>query len=87
MFLFILFCSRSLQRLNTIAKVDGNGMSQPQAVFLAVPVVVYAGLIVSAGNCSIKNMNLNVNISIRDRELDGKELKSINGVYCNLFLL
>ena len=57
--------------MNTLSRVTDEG-SQGQVLFLDDPVVVYAGLVVSAGNCSVENMTMNVNISIRDRQLDGK---------------
>lgn len=68
----LCYNSRSLQRLNTISKIDSDGTSQKLVSFLDSPVVVYAGLVVSAGNCSVQNMSLNMNISIRGRQLDGK---------------
>lgn len=62
---------QSQQRLNTIALFNHEEGSQEEVYFLDTPVVVYGGLIVSASNCSIKNMTLKMNISIRDRQLDG----------------
>ena len=62
---------RSLQRLNTLSPVTSEG-GQDQVSFLDTPVAVYAGLVVSAGNCSVENLTLNVNISIRDRQIEGE---------------
>lgn len=56
--------------MNTIARVNMDGVVEDQFSFLDIPVAVYSGLIVSAGNCSVENINMN--ISIRDRQIDGK---------------
>lgn len=68
--LILLLIRRSLQRLNTIARVNMDGVAEDRVSFLDIPVAVYSGLIVSTGNCSVENINMN--ISIRDRQIDGK---------------
>lgn len=62
------------QRLNTIYKLDSSNGFEGPVSFLRVPVVVYGGIVYSAGNCSVKNMSIKANISIRGRKLDGKDL-------------
>lgn len=62
---------RSVRRLNTLSPVTSEG-SQNLVPFLETPVVVIAGLVVSAGNCSVENMIMHMNVSIRDRQVDCK---------------
>ena len=68
--LFSISSRRSVQVLNTLEPVINEGRAE-HVRFLDSPVLVYTVLIVSAGNCTINNMTLHLNVSIRDKSFDG----------------
>ncbi len=68
-------CRRSVQVLNTLAVVTSNGTSE-HVQFLEQPVIAHSILVVSAGNCTVNDMILHLNVSIRDRSVEGETDKN-----------
>jgi len=61
---------RSVQVLDTLEDITVSPITE-HVKFLGRPVVVYSILVVSAGNCTVDDNVLLMNVSIRDRSVEG----------------